>query len=81
MKPKLGDIVIYNTTEKEHAAMRESGNNEQHQLPAIVVAVWGDVCVNLKVIHDGACIDAWKTSVAKAPDLMTAQEGCWNFKD
>lgn len=66
MAPTIGRIVIYNTTdsdkEKMRLASRTTGCNVQDKLPAIVVAVWGEECVNLKVICDGN-LEIWATSV------------------
>ena len=63
MKPTLGRIVIYHTTKQDREEMRLHPEcNIQEHLPAIIVAVWSDTCVNLKVIYDGN-INVWKTSV------------------
>ena len=78
--PKIGDVVIYNTTKQEQEDMKNCPpliNNKAEKLPAIVVAVWGekeDSLVNLKVIHDGQSSDIWKTSVPRGDGEMT-----WNF--
>jgi hypothetical protein len=61
MKPTIGRIVIYNTTEEERAIMRENSCNVQEKLPAIIVYVWSESCVNLKVFLDGVR-DFWITS-------------------
>jgi hypothetical protein len=67
MKPTIGRIVIYNATNEQLVAMENSykntgkGCNVQSKLPAIIVAVWSDVMVNLKVITDGQD-DLWVTS-------------------
>lgn len=80
MKPTIGRIVIYNTTYGEREAMQEasrltSGCNVQNKLPAIIVAVWSDTCVNLKVISDGhSRSDFWKTSASQGD-----QDGQWNW--
>jgi hypothetical protein len=63
MKPTIGRIVVYNTTEKEKEAMRTLSSNVQDKLPAIVVAVWSDTCINVKVIVDGSMPDIWRTSI------------------
>ncbi len=69
MKPTIGRIVIYNTTEEERAEMEKHFTcNVQLQLPAIIVAVWndneGEELVNLKVMTDGN-MPLWATSVKK----------------
>lgn len=66
MKPTIGRVVIYTTTDADKAKMQEAntlngGCNIQDQLPAIIVAVWGEECVNLKVITDGN-LELWVTS-------------------
>ena len=67
MKPTIGRIVIYNVTDAQKKAMEDSYKNTgkpcniQSKLPAIIVAVWSDICVNLKVITDGQD-DLWVTS-------------------
>ena len=78
MIPKIGMVVIYNTTEEERKMMYDHPDcNVQMKLPAIIVAVHGaseGSCVNLKVICDGK-IELWKTSVVKGDNEMN-----WNFK-
>jgi hypothetical protein len=61
MKPSIGRIVIYNTTEDDRTKMKEAGCNKQEKLPAIIVSVWSESCVNLRVLCDGN-MDLWKTS-------------------
>ena len=67
MNPTIGRIVIYNATNQQLDDMQNSysktgkGCNVQSKLPAIIVAVWSDVIVNLKVITDGQD-DIWITS-------------------
>ena len=63
MKPSIGRIVIYNTTEQDQQAMRDQKINVQKQLPAMIVAVWSDDCINVKVFMDGGVPDVWKTSI------------------
>jgi len=68
MKPTIGRIVIYNVSDEQKIAMENSYKNTgkscnvQSKLPAIIVAVWSDIVVNLKVITDGN-EDLWITSV------------------
>lgn len=87
MKPTIGRIVIYNTTEQDRKEM-ENGNeyfpkcNVQMQLPAIVVAVWSEICVNIQVLADGERL-FWKTSVMNGnlegqwqwPEIVADKEG------
>lgn len=74
MKPTIGRVVIYNTTEADRKKMTDSGTaNEQKQLPATIVAVWGETTVNAKVELDGEG-SLWKTSI-----LQGDNEGNWNW--
>lgn len=75
-KPKIGDIVNYNTSESFQNAMPEMSCNKQTVLPATIVAVWSDTCVNLKVHLDGIAGDAWKTSVTRGTGQCQ-----WNFPE
>ena len=52
--PKLGDIVLM--------LVNPGTNNGSDVAPAVVVRVWSDRCVNLKVLTDEA-LDKWQTSV------------------
>ncbi len=62
MAPTIGRILIY------HIPIGEmDSNNGNADAPAIVVRVWSDTCVNLKVFCDGA-FDVWKTSVTEGTD-------------
>ncbi len=80
--PKIGDVVIYNTTEQERENMENcppKHNNVAEKLPALVTAVWGKTptaLVNLKVIHDGTSEDLWKTSVMRGTGEMN-----WEFAE
>lgn len=49
MKPSIGRIVIFHCDEQQIEKM----NNYQPDAPAVITAVWGDECVNLKVLLDG----------------------------
>ena len=69
MEPTIGRIVIYNTTKSQQRAIEAANRfngllncNVQKQLPAMIVAVWGPECVNLKVTNDGNVADLWVTS-------------------
>lgn len=72
MRPTLGRIVIYNTTEEDRIVFGKFGNR-QEKLPAIIVAIWSDDCVNLKVLGDGTQ-DLWITSVH-----LGTEEFSWNW--
>lgn len=74
MKPTIGRIVVYNTTEKERLLMDVENCNLQKQLPAVVVSVWSETCVNLKVLLDGPRGYLWVASVQQGDD-----ERNWNW--
>lgn len=63
---KVGQAVVYNTTEENRKLMELDGCNVQQQLPGVICAVWGDtpesVC-NVKIFMDGTASDRWKTSI------------------
>lgn len=78
MKPTIGRVVIYNTTEADIAKMKAAsiingGCNIQDKLPAIIVAVHSDECVNLIVITGGN-LDLRVTSANKGDQPMN-----WNW--
>jgi hypothetical protein len=79
MKPTIGRIVIYNVSDEQKRIMENSYKNTgkscnvQSKLPAIVVAVWSETTVNLKVITDGN-EDLWVTSVHQGDGQME-----WNW--
>jgi hypothetical protein len=59
MKPSIGRIVHF--VQKKPAGY---GEGVIH-LPAIIVAVWGESCVNLQVFTDGTNSDAQNMSPVK----------------
>ena len=70
MKPTIGRIVIYNVPDYVKNGIN---GNKQTKLPAIIVAVWSETTVNLKVITDGQN-DVWVTSSSIGDGL-----GQWNW--
>lgn len=82
MKPSIGRIVIYRLTEGDKTTLEVRGasnpNNGADEAPAMVVRVWSDTCVNLKVLVDGEDT-LWVTSatLADAPE----QERRWRWPD
>ena len=79
MKPTIGRIVHF--VQKKPAGY---GDALVH-LPAIIVAVWGDTCVNLQVFTDGTNSDAdetnrvkWVTS-ATLDEAETPQPRTWHW--
>lgn len=84
--PSVGRIVVYNPTQKEQAALQTIGCNASKELPAVIVAVWGDQpgsAVNLKVMIDGPHADVWKTSISCATANETGEypEGSWHWPE
>ncbi len=80
MKPTIGRIVHYNTDDTDLFKMKAAkqingGCNEAKVLPAIVVAVWSEECVNLRVVTDGN-LDLWRTSVTQGD-----KPGQWNWPE
>ncbi len=59
-KPTVGRIVHYHPTEAEKQQIG-GGNTDADPLPAVIVRVWSDTCINLKVLTDGPN-DLWITS-------------------
>lgn len=52
-KPSLGRIVLYTFPKGvDHEFTKQAGQSSQ--VPAIVVGVWSDTCVNLRVFTDGS---------------------------
>ena len=81
MKPTIGRIVHF--VQKKPAGY---GDALVH-LPAIIVAVWGDTCVNLQVFADGTNSDAdetnrvkWVTS-ATLDETETPQPRTWHWPE
>ncbi len=81
MKPTIGRMVHF--VQKKPAGY---GDALVH-LPAIIVAVWGDSCVNLKVFTDGTNSDAeetnsvkWVTSVL-LDETETPQPRTWHWPE
>ncbi len=68
-KPSVGRIVHFNFPQHEAIVL----NNNLKVAPAIIVRVWSDTCVNLKVLTDGVH-DIWKTSIDQGD-----QPNQWNW--
>jgi hypothetical protein len=84
MKPTVGRTVHYFPGESDSENIKnnfsegEIGSLKSAVLPAVIVRVWSDNCVNLKVITDGP-VDEWKTSVQL--QLSSEQKYCWAWPD
>lgn len=64
MKPTIGRIVHF-VQEKPAAYQGAGGPKTMVHLPAIIVAVWGDTCVNLQVFTDGTNSDEQNMAAVK----------------
>jgi len=76
MKPTIGRVVIYNTTEADREGLNLFGNASK-QLPATIVAVWGqgdNPAINVKVLPDANSQELWKPSIFKGDE-----PGQWNW--
>ena len=63
MEPTIGRIVHFNVPEDMKPKV-----NWAEKLPAVIVRVWSNDCVNLKIITDGV-EDIWQTSVPKGTEV------------
>lgn len=82
--PTQGRIVIYTLTDETVNALKNLGCNAQKELPAMIVAAWGDQpssAVNLKVFVDGKHEDLWITSAtgATANEAGEYPKGSWHW--
>jgi hypothetical protein len=73
MKPTIGRIVIYHPSKDHSDGVLQNGGAAD--VPAVIVAVWSETCVNLKVLTD-APHDAWVTSRCLGPG-----EGEWSWPE
>jgi hypothetical protein len=83
MKPTVGRIVSYHLADHDSDAIKSNFSKDAEGnwygnpvLPAVIVRVWSDTCVNLKVLTDGP-VDGWKTSVNIADE--NNKEGFWSW--
>lgn len=63
MEPTIGRIVHFNVPKDMKPKV-----NYADKLPAMIVRVWSNDCVNLKIITDGM-EDIWQTSVLKGTEV------------
>lgn len=73
MRPTLGDIVLYTFPST-------SQDGQSRQVPAIIVAVHTDDCVNLRVFQDGERPPLWVTSVMERDSRSSSDQDCWEFR-
>ncbi len=78
MTPTIGRMVIYKTTEEERMLLKQFGN-ESKELPAIIVAVWGGDCINVRVFPDANMPEIWKTSISQYDKDTGLTENCWDW--
>lgn len=69
-KLTVGRIVHYQVASVDDANIK---HNHVELLPAVVVRVWSETTVNLKVLTDGP-VDVWKTSIVQGDE-----PGQWNW--
>lgn len=62
-KAVIGLIVLYRPDQRDIDDQMCFGDTEL--LPAIIVRVWNDDCVNLQIFADSDAGPFWKTSVVK----------------
>lgn len=74
MTPTIGRIVIFKTNEAQQEHLKNTPYcNVSKELPAIIVAVFSESTVNLKVMLDGPG-EFWVTSA-----LQGDEPGNWNW--
>ena len=69
MTPTLGSIVHYRPDATQREAWSKLGNSVDpgELVAAVIVAVWSDECVNLRVMLDGEATP-WVTSATLGED-------------
>lgn len=77
VKPSLGRIVIYHFSPYEEIDMAKNGGAEV--APAVVVRVWSDTVVNLKILTDSS-MDLWKPNV-KLDKAVNPRDGYWTWPE
>lgn len=73
-KPTIGRIVIFHPGVND----KEASSNGATEVPAVIVRVWNDTCVNLKVLTDGPT-DLWRTSVTTGPTVPNQEDSYWSW--
>jgi len=72
MKPSIGRIVIFHVKEMEGDI-----NNGALEAPAMILRVWNDTCVNLRVFFDGdGCLTEFKSSATNG-----SEPGQWSWPE
>lgn len=76
MTPTVGRIVNFYPSDIDN----EARYNGAEVLPAIIVRVWSEETVNLKVLTDSDKGDLWRTSVTKRPEgTVSPQNATWDW--
>ena len=73
---KKGDMVLFHFGKDEELGSSKP-NGQASPVPAVVVNVWSEVMVNLRVFTDGIGAPLWKTSVAKKTTGNKVAGHCW----
>ena len=75
--PSPGRIVLYRLNDYDRVVLKEAGadnpNNGADEAPAMIVRVFSDTCINLRVFVDGR-EPLWVTSKTPGDD-----EGQWRW--
>lgn len=88
MMPKLGEVVLFTFSKddqdkienhRDAAVLQSLG--QSIKVPATVVAVWGEDCVNLRVHLDGPGPDIWETSVPRFDPTHERDGWYWDFNN
>lgn len=76
MKPTIGKMVVYRTTQADREMMKRSEQKciVQEKLPAVVISVKDDETVNLRVFCDG------DITLHKTDAVRGAKEGGWVYR-
>lgn len=74
LAPEVGDIVLYRVSASDASELRHNHHADLPTLPAVVVRVWTETTVNLKVWTDGPT-DVWVTSAMRGDGA-----GEWEFR-
>lgn len=73
----IGRIVHYTFNEAEISGSPMTQAGQSRTVPAIIVHVFADDCVNLRVIQDGPEVPPWKTSVSRADKPGVENTWAW----
>lgn len=73
-KPTVGRIVLFDPSPDDREA-RANGIGDGEKLPAVIVRVWSETCVNLRVLNDGESV-LHRTSVTFGSGAYT-----WNWPE